>query len=771
MLTMLLAVFATACLLFLNRGMLTRWNPFFAAALLAFVCLFFFGQIDAVGIRPQFSSFDWVPSLGASIDLRLDGLSLLFAILISGIGAGVFVYSASYMHAYKNLAGFYATLLTFTGAMLGMVLSDNMIVFFIFWELTSLCSFLLIGFKSSIANTRESARRAMFITVGGGLFLLVAVCLLTIVGLQSGLALAEAIRFSNIDQGVTQHAYYPWIVCLVATAVATKSAQFPFHIWLPAAMAGPTPVSSFLHSATMVKAGVFLLMRLTPSLGGTDLWVTIFVTMGSVTMLGSALLAASQRDIKKILAYSTISVLGILVMLFGIGTELSIKAGVVFLVAHALYKASLFQIIGTIDHATGSRDIYELGNLARFMPVLAVAALLSALSMAGSPPLFGFFGKELAYLAKVNLGGLWLVLIVVAVLTNALMVALAVSICFRPFWTQSRSEKILSAEAAPWPMSLVPFVLASLGLLIGLFPGLFDKYLGSPMASAVAGKELVMKLKLWHGFNTEAMVVLSLSILTLALGFIAAVKLRPLMSWSDQLRQSFAPFGPDQLYERWVQAMPVRAKRLTELLQNGHLSHYLRITLIGILAFLLVPLWQILNRKLVWTLDGWMHLCLVLFIALPVLLSINLGDRLKQFILIGSSGFGIVAAFVFFAAPDLALTQLMVETLSVVFLIGLIRGVPREQRRRLNRRAHIVLAAIFATALLLLLATPTYQLADPVSEFYQAAAYAEAYGRNIVNVILVDFRALDTFGEITVVGIATLGVGALLRSQVLGRKL
>jgi multicomponent Na+:H+ antiporter subunit A len=548
----------------------------------------------------------------------------------------------------------------------------------------------------------------------------------------------------------------------VAAGIATKSAQVPFHIWLPAAMAGPTPVSSFLHSATMVKAGVFLLARLTPTLGDNALWNTTFTVMGAVTMLVGALLSASQRDIKKILAFSTIAVLGILVMLLGIGTHVSITAAVVFLVAHALYKAALFQIIGNIDYATGNRDLHTLGSLASYMPLTAAAAVLSVLSMAGAPPLFGFFGKELAYLAKIQLEGAGLVLLACAVFTNVLLVGLAFSICYRPFWSRLKTES--SIKPVPKLMSLVPLTFSITGLLIGVFPAIFDGFLGLPMASAIAGEPLTVKLKLWHGFNFESLLVLGLSFTTLAIGIVAAFKVQQVIAFLSGMLSKVAARGPDAGYERVMAAIPVWATRLTESIQHGDLSRYITWTLLSALALVIAPLfWVGQTVQMAVSLDV-IDVIIMAFIAVPAVCAVGKGGAITRLVYLGASGFGIVMYFGVFGAPDLALTQLLVEALVLIFVVALLRSARQSATLRCDRPTGLAIlaAAGMGSVFFLLKSSGLPEIVNETKAFFLNTSFAQAFGQNVVNVILVDFRALDTFGEVVVVSIAALGVGALL---------
>ena len=368
-----------------------------------------------------------MPALGVNLSFTVDGLSLLFALLISGVGALVLVYAGGYLAGSPQLGRLYAFLLFFMASMLGLVLADNLLLLFVFWELTSLSSYLLIGFDHERAEARAAALQALLVTGGGSLALLAGFLLLGQVG-----GSLELSALLSRPGAVTAHLLYVPILLLVLAGAFTKSAQFPFHFWLPAAMAAPTPVSAYLHSATMVKAGVYLLARLSPVLGGTDFWVWLVTVTGSATMLVGAYLALRQSDLKLILAYSTVSALGVMTSLLGLGGALAVRAALAFLLGHALYKGALFLVAGALDHQTGTRDVDRLAGLARAMPITALAAGLAALSMAGIPPLFGFIAKELSYEATLHApASAWVT--AAAVLANALLVAAAGLAGLKPF--------------------------------------------------------------------------------------------------------------------------------------------------------------------------------------------------------------------------------------------------------------------------------------------------------------------------------------------------
>ena len=445
---------------------------------------------------PQLLAWSWVPSLGISLSFLLDGLSLLFGLLITGIGTCVLVYAGGYLKGHQDMARFHLALVAFMASMLGLVLADGLLTLFIFWELTSITSYLLIGFNHQDIEARKSARQGLFVTVAGGLALMAGLVLL---GVASGSwSLHDILR---ADEDLRQHALYtPMLICLLLGAF-TKSAQFPFHFWLPNAMAAPTPVSAYLHSATMVKAGIYLLARLQPELGGTALWVTILSVVGATTMLTGAFLAIHHTNIKKLLAYSTVMALGTLTMLLGIGSEYAMTAFVTFLLAHSLYKGALFMVAGILDHETGTKDVTAMGGLRSVMPVTATIALIAALSLAGVPPLLGFIGKELMLEAALGAERVRSILVVFAFMAAVLTIAVASIIALRPFYG-ARHETPKTPHEAPLSMLIGPGLLALGSLALGLAPAMLgaDALLTSA-ATAVAGEALPISLSLWYGVN------------------------------------------------------------------------------------------------------------------------------------------------------------------------------------------------------------------------------------------------------------------------------
>ncbi len=705
-----------------------------------------------------YAAYTWVPSLGVELTFRMDGLSVLFALIISGIGTLVIVYGGGYLAGDPLLGRFYAYTLIFMGAMLGVVLSDNLITLFVFWELTSISSYLLIGFKHDMADSRQAALQALLVTGGGGLVLLAGLVLL---GSVSGTYAISDMHAQAAS--VQEHALYPGILVLVLLGAFTKSAQFPFHFWLPGAMAAPTPVSAYLHSATMVKAGVYLLARLTPVLGGTDAWQIALTATGGATMVIGAFLAWQQVDLKRILAYSTVSLLGMLVLLLGIGTHYAVKAATVLLFAHALYKGALFLVAGALDHETGTRDVSRMGGLWRAMPWTGTAALVVAASMAGLPPLFGFISKEVFYKAAYDAPERALLLIGGAVVSSVFIVAAAGLASVKPFFG-ARGHTPKAPHEAPVSMLIGPLSLAGLSVLAGLLPGVVNDYGVKPATQAtLADPAASTSLVLWPGVN----VVLLLSIVTVIAGAGVYVWRAPLQqrvrAWDVGAR-----FGPARGYRASLNGMLWLADRQTRILQNGYLRVYL-ITITGFATVLVsyTLLTQVGVGDVLRSPDVRIYELLIAGVILVGTAVVTQArSRLVAVAALGSVGYGIALLYILFGAPDLAMTQFAIETLTVLLFVLVIYRLPRFMRISGSaehvRDAVIAIGAGAMMTLLVLVVT-----ANPahtgVSTYFAENSVSLGKGRNIVNVILVDFRALDTLGEIVVLAVAAAGVYSLLK--------
>jgi multicomponent Na+:H+ antiporter subunit A len=562
---------------------------------------------------------------------------------------------------------------------------------------------------------------------------------------------------------------FPTALGLILLGVFTKSAQVPFHFWLPGAMAAPTPVSAYLHSATMVKAGVILLAKLSPAMGHTTLWVWVVVPVGAATMLTGGLMAVFQTDLKRLLAYSTVSVLGALVMLIGLGDSFSMKTALFLALVHGLYKGALFMIAGTVDHAVGTREVTSLDGLARTMPLLAVAAGLAALSMSGVPPTLGFISKELLYEAKLGQGAARHWLMVAGVLANALGVAVALIVGVRPFFSRGEPSRLVHAPGLG--LVLPPVVLAVLGLVLGLAPGWLDKVIVSPAAASLGADPALAKLTLWHGFTP----VLALSGLTLVLGvamFRVRLKIRSLAVAASRLRVA----TPSSIYQFLLDGVLSGGKFLTDWIQNGQLRVYVRVTLAAGTALILYAMARSTGKFEMNTRvpAGVFDTMVVLLMCVAAAAAVLARSRLTAILSLGGVGYSVVLLFVAFGAPDLAITQLLVETLTVVMFSFVILKLP--QIRYITRRGVrswdglVAVLAGFAMTLVVWKSMHV-QVHDSISPGLVDRSLNEAFGRNVVNVILVDFRALDTMGEILVLSLACLGVTALLSRRRVVRRL
>lgn len=705
--------------------------------------------------------YAWAPSLGIDLTFHLDGLSLLFALLITVVGALIFIYAGGYLAGHPQLGRLYAFLLMFLASMLGLVLADNLLALFLFWELTSIASYLLIGFDHERAEARAAALQALLITGGGGLALLAGFLLLG----QAGGSL-ETTALLGQASAVHAHALYVPALVLILLGAFTKSAQFPFHFWLPGAMQAPTPVSAYLHSATMVKAGVYLLARLNPVLGGTDLWFWTLTLVGGTTMLSGAWLALLQSDLKRILAYSTVSALGTLVLLLGQGDPVVAQAAMAFLLGHALYKGALFLVAGTLDHETGTRNVDRLGGLLRAMPFTALAAGLAALSMAGLPPLFGFISKELTYEASLQGRGGALG-IAAAVIANGLLVGVAALVGIRPFLGKA-TETPRKPHEAPVSLWLGALTLSSLSLLFGLAPFLAADLLVSRASAAVFQDAPEIHLALWHGL-TPALYLSGVTLVVGVMAFLARGFLRKAASrWTR-----FAKWGPAQGYELALRGVNGIAALQTRVLQSGNLRHYLLIVLAALVALTGMTL---LTRCTLVEPGRWgdLHFYeagLAVLILAAILATVLARSRLAAIAALGVVGYCVALVFVLFGAPDVAMTQFLVETLTVILFVLVfyhLREAPMLTTPA-SRLRDILLAAgvgVLMTALVLISTDTQYH--PSISEYYREHGVEWAHGRNLVNVILVDFRGLDTLGEITVLAVAAVGVVALLKLRLGG---
>jgi multicomponent Na+:H+ antiporter subunit A len=737
------------------------WALAAAPAALTLLFAFYFSDIIRTG-RAWTASWPWVPTLGIDFSLYVDGLSLLFLLLITGIGSLVVFYANGYMKGHPRQSQFDVFLFIFMGSMLGVVSSGHLLVMFVFWEMTSIASFLLIGFERGKVLARRSARQALLVTGGGGLALFAGLLLL---GEAAGTYEITAL----LDRGgaVRDHPHYLAALVLVLIGAFSKSAIFPFHFWLPNAMSAPTPVSAYLHSATMVKAGLFLVARLLPVMGETPEWSGSLLFFGSLTAIIGPVLALEQTDLKRLLAYSTIGSLGVLMMLLGVGTETAVNAAMVYLFIHSLYKGSLFMVAGAVDHETGTRDVKGLNGLIRVMPLTGAAAVLAALSMAGFPPLFGFIGKELMYEAKLASPIANSLVFGVGFISNMIAVAIAFIVIIEPFLGRKVIAPRITHEA-PLSLWFGPMTLALCGLIFGVFPGGLGQPLLSAAASSVLGHSTQMSLKVWHGFNA----IIYLSALT-ALGGLVLFFYREKFRNMAHFPESWRRYGPEVIYEGSVQKIVSSSDILIRLLQDGRLGRY--VLYFALSAASLVAVYSLQSPGFLTALRHLGHSG----VGIPPLSEVGAvvivtggavaaafgRSRLVAVSGMGLVGFGLAILYAVYSAPDVAMAQVLVETLSVVLTVFLITWLPRSAKKSSSSkwlRSAAAAAVGIVMSLVFLVVGATGPAHPPVSDYFRENSLAEAKGRNIVNVILVDFRAMDTLGEITVLAVAAIGVSALL---------
>jgi multicomponent Na+:H+ antiporter subunit A len=708
---------------------------------------------DVLDGRPVTSTTSWVPGLGLTLDLRLDPLALLMVTLVSGVGTLVFLYCAGYFTAGQAGLGRFAGVLTaFSGAMLGLVLSDDLLLLYVFWELTSVTSWLLIGFDDESPESRRAAQQALLVTTLGGLVMLLGLVLLV----QEAGTASLAAMLADPPRGTTVAV----ALVLVLVGAFTKSAQVPFHPWLPAAMAAPTPVSAYLHAAAMVKAGVYLVARLAPAFAVVAPWRPLVLTVGLATMLVGGWRALRQSDLKRLLAFGTVSQLGFLMVLLGAGTAEAALAGAALLLAHGLFKSTLFLTVGVVDHATGTRDLRLLSGLARRMPVVAVVGTLAALSMAGVPPLLGFISKEAAYEAFLH-GGAADRLVFVGLFAGSVLTA---AYSARFVWGAFATKPGCAATPvhAPSAAFLAPVVvLGAAGLVLGLAPGLVD-----PLVQAYADgypREEVEHLALWHGLTAA----LGWSALTLAAGAALFVLREPVRLVQRRASRVLGAVDADRSYDGSLSGLDRLAQRTTGIVQSGSLPVYLGtvlLTLVVLLGGALAAGTRITGDLTAW--DRPVQALVAVVVAAAAVATARARRRFTAVLLLGAVGYGVAVLFVLQGGPDLALTQFLVETLTLVLFVFVLRRLPSSftpRRLRLSQTLRIAIATsvgVVVTAAVLVAGQA--RTAPPASQAYLDRSLPDGGGSNVVNVVLVDFRGFDTLGEITVLAVAALGIGSLV---------
>ncbi|MFT4231475.1 MAG: Na+/H+ antiporter subunit A, partial [Leucobacter sp.] len=726
-----------------------------ALMLAAFVALLWIAQpVFAGGVLTE--SAEWIPHLGMTLALRLDALSLLFSLLVAGAGALVLLYCANYFEdGEAGLPRFAAVFMGFATSMLGLVLADDLYLLFIFWEGTTVFSFLLIGHVTRLRTANAAALQALMVTTLGGLAMLVGFVLLA---QQAGTPLLSEIVGQPPRGPVATTAVF-----LVLAGALSKSAIFPFHFWLPGAMAAPTPVSAYLHAAAMVKAGVYLIARITPAFGDVPGYRETLVALGAVTMLNGGYRALKQFDIKLIVAHGTVSQLGLLVMVFGVGDPRTSFAGLALLFAHAAAKAPLFLAVGIIDHSTGTRDLRKLCGLGRRMPALAAITTLAAASMAGLPPLIGFVAKESAFTELLGIGSeqpLAPVAFGVAAAGSVLTVAYMGRFLWGAFADKPGTSECAVIHRPDWKICIAPVAFVLMALLGGLLAPTIDPLLQAAAQGARAEDARPEHLALWHGFTP----VLGASVVVIVLGLVLAVVLsspaKQLPSLSERLSASHAYW----VVTHWVDALAVR---LTSLTQRGSLPFYLMVILIVMVTslggtLLATGQWPS-GFELV---SAPVQFPIAIIMIAAAIFSLRARTRFQAVVLVGVTGYGMAAIFGMHGAPDLALTQALVETVTLIAFVLVIRRLPQRLGPRPGRRARWVRVLIGSAVGLVIGAFAVVALgsriAEPISLRIPELAYAGGHGANAVNVMLVDIRGWDTVGELSVILAAATGVASLV---------
>ena len=710
-------------------------------------------------------SYEWLPVLGLSFSFRLDGLSLLFALLILIIGLLIILYSRYYLKAHENVGKFYALLLCFKGSMLGIVLSGNLLLIIIFWELTSLTSFLLISFWTHKQGARRGARMALAVTGGGGLALLAG--MLMIGNIVGSFELDDVLAAGDL---IKNHALYPVALTLVLLGAFTKSAQFPFHFWLPHAMEAPTPVSAYLHSATMVKAGVFLLARLYPALAGTEQWFYMVSFTGMATMLLGAYTAMFKHDLKGLLAYSTVSQLGLITLLFGMGTQLAAVAAIFHVINHATFKASLFMAAGIIDHETGTRDMRRINGLWRYMPHTATLAMVAAASNAGVPLLNGFLSKEMFFAESLalNLPGLWAWLPpIIATLAGIFTVAYSARFIHDVFFNGTPVDlPIYPPHEPPRYMKIPAEILVFALIMIGIFPTIAVGPLLYVAASATFGGNVPdYQLAAFHGFNLPLM----MSFLAFAGGLLMYSQRQRFFDFHARFRE----VDEKAVFEAVVSRIVDLANRFTAGVENGSLQRYAVLLVVSVITVAAMPLLSLgifVGESGLSPVD-WPTASSAGVLILCALATATMHrDRFCALVLLSVVGLMVALAFARFSAPDLAMTQLSVEVVTIVLLMLALFYMPSwtpVETSNGRRFRDIAIALAAGTGMTLVTLAMLTQPFTSISDFFLENSKPGAGGTNVVNIILVDFRGFDTLGEITVLAIAALGIYAMLKNTAL----
>lgn len=753
----------------------------------AVIAAYLFSLIPTVSTDgPIHQTLNLMPRIGMNFDVYIDGLGLLFAILISGIGALVVLYSIGYLSKEEKLGNFYVYLLIFMTAMLGVVLNDNVLMLYFFWELTSISSFLLIAFWYTKDKSIYGAQKSMLITFFGGFMMLGGFIVLYIItgtfSIRGMIGNVDLIIDSNLA---------PIAVVLILLGAFTKSAQFPFYIWLPDAMEAPTPVSAYLHSATMVKAGLYLVARFTPVFAFSELWVWIILLGGLITLVWASFNAVKQDDLKGVLAFSTVSQLGLIMSLLGVGAlavatganeeifTVAVVAAVFHIINHATFKGSLFMVAGILDHETGTRSIRKLGGLLTLMPISFTMTLVTALSMAGIPPFNGFLSKELFLeamfeISHANFSALadWSVLFpILAIVGSIFTFVYSLKLIHGVFFGDRSYDTPKEPHEAPALLLISPIILSALVIIFGLFPNILSGTIIDPAAMSILGTDTALNTQIshWHGFNNPALWA------TVAIIVIGGVMYIFRNSWMFIYDYHKEHFTLNYLYDQGLIYSQLGSKKASDGVMTGFLRDYM-VYIFGF--FVLLGIITTFFTGLPITFDnfadvGIQDMVLVIIILISLAIIMMTRSRMVSIIMLGAIGFSMALFFAFFRAPDLALTQLSIETVTTTLFLVCFYHLPKKSKHeesiKFKFTNFIISVGVGAVVILFGLSAYSNRLFESISQYHIENVYELAAGGNMVNVILVDFRGYDTLFETLVFGIAGIGIYALMKAKVKGK--
>lgn len=784
----ILTPFIVAALIpILYRYVSKKYIGWFVLSVPIFLFLLLTTYIPRIANGKTFTNmYEWIPTFNINFTTYIDGLSLIFSLLITGVGSLVILYSIFYLSVKESLHHFYCYLLLFMGAMLGVVFSDNLMVLYAFWELTSVSSFLLIAFWNHRKASRAGARKSMTITIAGGIAMLAGFLMLA--HISDTFSIREII--ANIDVFSNHQLFVP-AALLVLLGAFTKSAQFPFHIWLPDAMEAPTPVSAYLHSATMVKAGIYLVARLTPAFGGEMVWFWTVTAVGLVTLFWGSFNAVRQVDLKALLAFSTVSQLGLIMSLLGLGsiavhlgyTSQSVIytqatfAALFHLINHSTFKGALFMMVGIVDHELGTRDIRRLGGLMAFMPATFTIALIGSFSMAGLPPFNGFLSKEMFFAAALNitelnifsLDSIGVIIPVVAWVASIFTFVYCILLVAKTFFGKIKPDLLeKQPHEAPVGMLISPFILIGFVIGIFLFPNVLGRYILQPAMASVyptfpSAEEMTPHIQAWHGWTSPELWM------TVGVVIVGLILYRTFDHWKKFYGIIPKRLHLNSIYESVISFSEAFSKRLTNSYMTGHLTHYFVYIYVFFIA--IVAGYFVYEDVFSWnpTNDSSVQFYELILIIIVVVAAISLlfaKSRITTVFLNSVIGYSIVFFFVIFRAPDLALTQLVVESVTTVLFLVCFKFLPELTPDKSSKKAKfskgIVSIFVGATVTLIGLTVLNYDKFESVSTFFEDS-YNLAGGKNIVNTILSDFRGFDTMLEVVVLFIAGLGIYAVIK--------